>query len=80
MTAIVKVIVHELHPFNIHVIVESQDRNDWNTEHPYPCFYLQPFIEFLILIYLQTRHHQHYVLYCFDLKEGNVEVYDPEQS
>ena len=36
VTAIVKVIVHELHPSNIHVIVESQDRNDWNTEHPYP--------------------------------------------
>ena len=28
VTAIVKVIVHELHPSNIHVIVESQDRNE----------------------------------------------------
>ena len=36
VTAIVKVIVHELHPSNIHVIVDSQDRNDWNNERPYP--------------------------------------------
>ena len=59
MTAIVKVIVHELRPSNIHVIVESQDRNDWNTEPPYPSnsFYLQLSNEFLIVIYLQTRHH-----------------------
>ena len=31
VTAIVKVVVHELHPSNIHVIVESQDRNAWKT-------------------------------------------------
>ena len=82
MIDIVKVIVHELHPSNIHVIVESQDRNDWNIERPYPfnSFYLQPSIEFLIAIYLQARHHQHHVLYCFDLNEGNVEVRDPEHG
>ena len=33
VTAIVKVIAHELHRSNIHVIVESHDRNDWNAEH-----------------------------------------------
>jgi len=32
------------------------------------------------VIYLQTRHHQHYLLYCFDLNEGNVEVRDPEHG
>jgi hypothetical protein len=80
VTAIVKVIVHELHLSNIHVIVESQDRNDWNTERPYPSnsFYLQPSIEFLIVIYLQSQHHQHYVLYCFDLNEGIAS--DPEHG
>ena len=32
------------------------------------------------MVYLQTRHHQHYVLYCFDLNEGKVEVRDPEHG
>ena len=50
-------------------IHESQDLKDRNTEHPYPSdsYYLQPSIEFLIVIYSQTPHHQHYILYCFDL-------------
>ena len=82
MTTIVKYIVHELHPSNIDVIVESQDLKDWLMEHTYPsdCYYLQPSLEFLIVVYLQTRHHQHYVLYCFDLNEGTVEVRDPEHG
>jgi len=44
VTTIVKYIVHELHPLNIHIIVEYQDLKDWNTEHPYlsDCYYLQP--------------------------------------
>ena len=72
MTTIVKYIVHELHPSNIDVIVESQDLKDWLMEHTYPsdCYCLQPSLEFLIVVYLQTRHHQNYVLYCFDLNEG----------
>ena len=72
VTAIVKYIVHELHPSNIHVIVESQDLKDWSTEHPYlsDCYYLQPSLEFLIVVYLHTSDHQHYVLYCFDLNEA----------
>ena len=59
VTTIVKYIVHELNPSNIHVIVESQDLKDWSTEHPYlsDCYYLQPSLEFLIVIF-KTHHHQ----------------------
>jgi hypothetical protein len=83
VTAIVNYNVHELQPSYIHVIVESQDLKDWNTEHLYPSdcyYYLQPSLEFLIVVYLQTHHHQHYVLYCFDLNEGIVEVRDPDHG